>query len=187
MFPNSRFSKQIFGHSAGSAKLDRPHCKQFPIRHPLDSPQIAILWPDKAIFEKRAATVEVDTLIPPVKPKPLKILWAPGFTQPRLSRSKGGHPQRQGTNLGVFVRSGKLQNESSPIFFLFFFVPNFAPEFGSEFSPNFSRNFRASFRGKNPRHFSMQNSQANSKKKSTVFWRAGEVSVCSYSADLTQV
>ena len=26
---------------------------------------IAILWPVKAIFEKRAATVEVDTFIPP--------------------------------------------------------------------------------------------------------------------------
>ena len=29
MLPKSRFSKAIFGHSAGSTKLDRPHCKQF--------------------------------------------------------------------------------------------------------------------------------------------------------------
>ena len=29
MFPKSRFSKRIFGDSAGSTKLDRPHCKQF--------------------------------------------------------------------------------------------------------------------------------------------------------------
>ena len=27
----------------------------------------------------------------------------PEFAQPRLSRAKGGHPQRDGTNLGVFV------------------------------------------------------------------------------------
>ena len=27
--PKPRFSKPIFGHSAGSATLDRPHCKQF--------------------------------------------------------------------------------------------------------------------------------------------------------------
>ena len=29
MVPKSRFSKRIFGESAGSTKLDRPHCKQF--------------------------------------------------------------------------------------------------------------------------------------------------------------
>ena len=28
MFPKSRFSRRIFGNSAGSPKLDRPHCKQ---------------------------------------------------------------------------------------------------------------------------------------------------------------
>ena len=27
----------------------------------------------------------------------------PEFAQPRSSRSNGGHPQREGTNLGVFV------------------------------------------------------------------------------------
>ena len=27
----------------------------------------------------------------------------PEFAQPRLSRSNSGHPQREGTNLGVFV------------------------------------------------------------------------------------
>ena len=31
MLPKSRFSKPIFGHSAGSTKLDRPYCKRFPI------------------------------------------------------------------------------------------------------------------------------------------------------------
>ena len=29
MLPKSRFSKTIFGHPAGSTKLDRPYCKQF--------------------------------------------------------------------------------------------------------------------------------------------------------------
>ena len=29
MLPKSRFSKPIFGHSAGSTKLDRPYCKRF--------------------------------------------------------------------------------------------------------------------------------------------------------------
>ena len=28
-FSKSRSSKPIFGHSAGSPQLDRPHCKQF--------------------------------------------------------------------------------------------------------------------------------------------------------------
>ena len=64
------------------------------------------------------------------------------------------------------------------------FVPNFA----RNFAPNFPRNvwgvFVLRFAGngdqkkltKNPRNFSMQNSQANSKKEFTwVFWRAGKV------------
>ena len=29
ILPKPRFSKHIFGHSAGSTKLDRPYCKQF--------------------------------------------------------------------------------------------------------------------------------------------------------------
>ena len=29
VLPKPRFSKPIFGHSAGSSKLDRPYCKQF--------------------------------------------------------------------------------------------------------------------------------------------------------------
>ena len=29
MLPKSRFGKPIFGHSAGSTKLDRPYCKRF--------------------------------------------------------------------------------------------------------------------------------------------------------------
>ena len=64
------------------------------------------------------------------------------------------------------------------------FVPNFA----LNFAPNFPRNFRGLFVlrfvgdgdqkkfTKNPRHFSMQNSQANTKKIFTkFFWRAGKV------------
>ena len=63
-------------------------------------------------------------------------------------------------------------------------VPNFAPNF----APNFSRIFRGFFVlrfvgdgdqkkfTKNPRHFSMQNSQANTEKIFTKrFWRAGKV------------
>ena len=63
------------------------------------------------------------------------------------------------------------------------FVPDFAPNV----APNFLRIFRGLFVlrfvgdgdqknfTKNPRHFSMQNSQATSKKKSTkVLWRAGK-------------
>ena len=64
------------------------------------------------------------------------------------------------------------------------FVPNFAPNF----APNFPRIFRGYFVlrfvgdgdqkkfTKNPRPFSMQNSQANTKKIFTkFFWRAGKV------------
>ena len=66
------------------------------------------------------------------------------------------------------------------------FVPNFAPNF----APNFPRIFRGFFVlrfvgdgdqkkfTKNPRHFSMQNSQANTKKIFTkFFWRAGKVTI----------
>ena len=66
------------------------------------------------------------------------------------------------------------------------FVPNFAPNF----APNFPRIFRGlsvlRFVGdgdqkkftKNPRHFSMQNSQANTQKIFTkFFWRAGKVTI----------
>ena len=85
------------------------------------------------------------------------------------------HQGKEGQGL---VRSEKLHNKSSPNFL------NFRPEFCSEFSPNFLRSSRASFRGKqraekitkNLRHFSMLNSQANSKKNSTKFlFRAGRV------------
>ena len=47
---------------------------------------------------------------------------------------------------GLFIRSGKSQNESFPNFSNC--RPEFCPEFCSEFSPNFSRIFRASFRGR---------------------------------------
>ena len=86
------------------------------------------------------------------------------------------------SSFSYLLRSEKLQNESSPNFSIF--SPGFCPEFCSEFSPNFSRIFRASFRGKrrpekftrNPRHLSMQNSQANTRKIFTkFFWRAGKV------------
>ena len=66
-------------------------------------------------------------------------------------------------------------------------VPNFAPDF----APNFPRIFRGLFVlhfvgdgdqkkfTKNPRHFSMQNSQANTKQIFTkFFWRAGRVKFC---------
>ena len=69
------------------------------------------------------------------------------------------------------------------------FVPNFAPDF----APNFPRIFRGFFMlrfmgngdqkkfTKNPRHFSMQNSQENTKKIFTkIFWRAGKVSSCPF-------
>ena len=79
------------------------------------------------------------------------------------------------------VRSEKLQNES----FLNFL--NFRPEFCYEFSPilgekklrfvSWETETRKTFT-KNPHHSSMQNSQANSKKKSKkVFWRAGKVTI----------
>ena len=73
-----------------------------------------------------------------------------------------------------------MQNESSPKFL------NFSPEFCSEFPRIFVGSLRTSFRGKRrpeknhqkSRHFSMQNSQLNSKKKSTkAFWRAGKVMI----------
>ena len=64
------------------------------------------------------------------------------------------------------------------------FVPNFAPNF----APNFPRIFRGLFVlrlvgdgdqkkfTKNPRHFSMQNPQANTEKLFTkCFWRGGKV------------
>ena len=53
---------------------------------------------------------------------------------------------RMSTILRDFLRSEKLQNESSPNFSNF--RPEFCPEFCSEFSPNFSGTFRASFRGR---------------------------------------
>ena len=49
-------------------------------------------------------------------------------------------------NIRIFIRSEKLQNESSPNFSNF--QPEFCPEFCSEFSPNLLRGFHASFRAK---------------------------------------
>ena len=93
---------------------------------------IAILWPVKAMFEKRAATVEVDTFI--------------------------------------FLGQKSCRTKVPRIFRIF--VPNFAPNV----APNFPRIFRGVFvlrfvgNGdqkkftKNPRLFSIQNSQANTRK-----------------------
>ena len=84
------------------------------------------------------------------------------------------------------VRSEKLQNESSPNFFRIF-VPNFLPNFAPNFPRIFWGVFVLRFPGngdhkkftKNPRPFSMQNSQADTKKKFTkCFWRAGKVKNC---------
>ena len=64
------------------------------------------------------------------------------------------------------------------------FVPNFAPNFAPNFPRIFQGLFVPRFVGdgdqkkftKNPRHFSMQNSQANTKRIFTkFFWRAGKV------------
>ena len=65
-----------------------------------------------------------------------------------------------------------MQNESSPNYSNF--RPEFCLEFCSEFSPRFLRSLRASFRWtrrqekltENPRRFSMQNVQADTKKNS---------------------
>ena len=86
--------------------------------------------------------------------------------------------------LQEFVRSEKPQNESFPNFW------NFRSGFAPNFSPNFPRIFRGFFvllvgNGdqkrftENPRHFLMQNSQANTKKIFTkCFWRGGKVRIC---------
>ena len=94
----------------------------------------------------------------------------------------GKKPRHTGEEVTRILRSEKLQNERFPNFSIF--RPEFCLEFCSEFPPNFLRSFHASFCGrrrpekftKNPRHFSMQNSQADSKKKFTkCFWRAVKV------------
>ena len=76
-------------------------------------------------------------------------------------------------SITLISRSEKLQNEGSPNFQIF--VPDFAPNF----APNFLRIFRGFLvlrfvrNGdqkkftKNPLHFSMQNSQANTKYSET--------------------
>ena len=73
-----------------------------------------------------------------------------------------------------------LQNESSPNFSNFRptrnSAPNFPRIFGGVFVLRFVGNGGQKKFTKNPRHFSMQNSQANSKQNSTkVFCRAGKV------------
>ena len=121
----------------------------------------------------------------------IKLFWwdIPGFCRGIPEAPEKFEKKMFGFNFwplvfGFLVRSGKSQNESFPNFSNF--RPEFCPEFCSEFSPNFSRTFCASFRGrrrpekftKNPRHFSMQNSQANTKKIFTkFFWRAGKVTL----------
>ena len=81
-----------------------------------------------------------------------------------------------------FVRSEKLQNESSPNFSNF--CPGFCPEFFSEFSQNFPRIFRASFCGKrrpekihqkSPPFFNAKFPGKHEKIFTKCFWRAGKV------------
>ena len=97
------------------------------------------------------------------------------FLNPQEAIKKRGTSQSGHLN----IRSEKLQNESSPNFSNF--RPEFCPECCSEFSPNFScfvswgTETRKKFT-KNPRHFSMRNSQANTLQLFTkCFWRAGKV------------
>ena len=91
-----------------------------------------------------------------------------------------GHPVKHRLNKRLGQKS--CRTKVSRIFRIF--VPDFAPNF----APNFPRIFRGffvlRFMGdgdqkkftKNPRHFSMQNSQANTKKIFTkFFWRSGKV------------
>ena len=78
-----------------------------------------------------------------VSPSTVTQQPAPKYHTKGCSRSFADSP---GARTLVFVRSGKLQNESFPNFSNF--RPEFCPEFCSEFSPNFSRTFRASFRGR---------------------------------------
>ena len=75
------------------------------------------------------------------------------------------------------------------------FVPNFAPNFAPNFPRIFQGFFVLCFVGngdqkkftKNPRHFSMQNSQANTKKVFTkYFWRAGKVRLSAELAETTE-
>ena len=87
--------------------------------------------------------------------------------------------------MGVLLGQKNCRTKVSRIFGIF--VPDFAPNF----APNFPRIFRGFFAlrfvgngdqkkfTKNPRHFSMQNSQANTKKIFTKrFWREGKVMFC---------
>ena len=81
----------------------------------------------------------------------LGLLRAPTRNSPeRVRATIWTFPEKSGKHPGLetprFIRSEKLQNESSSNFLNF--RPEFCPEFCSEFSPNFSRSFRASFRGK---------------------------------------
>ena len=91
----------------------------------------------------------------------------------RISNTKATRMPRQNTPKNRNVRSEKSQNESSPNFSNF--CPGFCPEFLSEISRFFFWGFFVlCFVGngdqkkitKNPRYFSMQNSQANTEKKS---------------------
>ena len=93
-------------------------------------------------------------------------------------------------NINYAYHSGRksCRTKVSRIFRIF--VPNFAPNFAPNFPRIFRRLFVLRFVGdgdqkkftKNPRHFSMQNSQANTKKIFTkLFWRAGKVTITSFS------
>ena len=94
-----------------------------------------------------------------------------------------GERKLRGPNWGLFLL-GQKSCRPKVLRIFKIFGPNFAPNF----APNFSRIFRGFFvlrfvgNGdqkkftKNPRHFSMQNSQVNTQKIFTkCFWRAGKV------------
>ena len=110
-------------------------------------------------------------------------LWGSG--KPEVS----GHVSHDAAAIQMFFYRNSLGQEScrtkvSRIFR--YSVPNFAPNF----APNFPRIFRGLFAlrfvgdgdqkkfTENPRHFSKQNSQADTKKRFTkFFWRAGKVRI----------
>ena len=101
-----------------------------------------------------------------------------------LLTKKGSHGSKyRGRSLKNTLGQKSCRTKFPRIFWIF--VPNFARILLRIFL-EFSRIFRASIRGKprpekiteNPRHFSMQNSQPNTKKIFTkCFWRAGKVTI----------
>ena len=131
---------------------------------------------------------------------PLRFNWHHGGNKAWKGRVRcfGGRNQRKGPKSGR--EQGARLKRCAFLFVLSFLgqksrrtkVPRIYRIFDPNFAPNFSPNFPRIFRGlfvlrfvgngdqkkftKNPRHFSMQNSQANTKKIFTkCFWRGGKV------------